>query len=62
MVHLSYKLEQHLAGHPSAYWVLRVFVEGKEMPVAVHTSKGSKGLKYLQDIRKSRFPLAFPAR
>lgn len=61
MVQLTYKLEQHLAGHPSAYWVLRVFAEGKEMPVAVHTAKGSKGLKYLQDIRKSRFPEAKPS-
>jgi hypothetical protein len=56
---MEYSIEQRLAGTSQAYWILRVWAPGQETPT-VHTGKGSKGLKYVSEIRQRRYPNAKP--
>lgn len=47
----TYSIEQRNKGHKSAYWVLRVWVNGAETPI-VHTGKQ---YSYVAGIRERRY-------
>jgi hypothetical protein len=52
----TYEIRQRLAGTRQAYWTLRVFQNGKETPIAVHSGKGQAGYRYVSNIQKVRYP------
>lgn len=56
----KYEITNRLKGTKQAYWILKVWREGEDIPFAVHTGKGKNGYRYISDIRNKRYPNAIP--